>query len=206
VDPKDENRAFCCGTRPPLRREHRARGVPHGRRRQDLEEGALQGREHRGGGLWPSTRATRKRSTPYCGASRQGAVGRTVRGRGRAAGCFKSTDGGDTWKHLTKGLAPTPEGLGRIGLDVSRSDPKCLFRHRRRCPSGGRAVPLRRCRGETGSEVNADSRLWGSWQRLRRGQDRPEEQGHPLRPPTSVCISPPTAAKSSTCFKGGPRW
>ncbi len=38
---------------------------------------------------------------------------------GKGSGLYRSTDGGETWARLTKGL---PEGLiGRIGLDVSRS-------------------------------------------------------------------------------------
>jgi len=44
---------------------------------------------------------------------------------GPGSGLFKSTDGGTTWKQLTKGL-PT-EGLGRIGIDVSQSNPNILY-------------------------------------------------------------------------------
>jgi photosystem II stability/assembly factor-like uncharacterized protein len=44
---------------------------------------------------------------------------------GPNSGIFKTTDGGKTWKKLTKGL---PAGdLGRIGLAISRSNPRILM-------------------------------------------------------------------------------
>ncbi len=46
---------------------------------------------------------------------------------GKGSGLFHSTDGGATWAPLTRGL-PTPEqGLGRIGIAVSPSDPRRLY-------------------------------------------------------------------------------
>jgi photosystem II stability/assembly factor-like uncharacterized protein len=44
---------------------------------------------------------------------------------GPGSGIYKSTDGGDTWVKLTKGL-PTVE-MGRIGLDVSPVDPNLIY-------------------------------------------------------------------------------
>ncbi|OGD30340.1 MAG: hypothetical protein A2Y56_08975 [Candidatus Aminicenantes bacterium RBG_13_63_10] len=44
---------------------------------------------------------------------------------GRGSGLFKSTDGGETWRRLTKDL---PGGVvGRIGIDVSRSQPHVVY-------------------------------------------------------------------------------
>lgn len=44
---------------------------------------------------------------------------------GAGSGLFKSTDGGESWKRLTKDL---PEGiLGRIGIAVSRSNPDVIY-------------------------------------------------------------------------------
>jgi photosystem II stability/assembly factor-like uncharacterized protein len=40
-------------------------------------------------------------------------------------GIYKSTDGGETWKHVTAGL---PDDLiGKIDIDISRSNPKVLY-------------------------------------------------------------------------------
>ena len=47
--------------------------------------------------------------------------------QGANSGMFKSTDGGDSWKPLTKGLPTFAEGLGRIGIAVSPSEPKRLY-------------------------------------------------------------------------------
>src|SRR6266852_3205398 len=43
------------------------------------------------------------------------------------SGLFKSTDGGNTWKQLTKGLPTAEDGLGRIGVAVARSQPNRLY-------------------------------------------------------------------------------
>jgi photosystem II stability/assembly factor-like uncharacterized protein len=46
-------------------------------------------------------------------------------GGGPGSGIWKSSDAGDTWAELTRGL---PEGdLGRIGLDISLSQPNTLY-------------------------------------------------------------------------------
>ena len=46
-------------------------------------------------------------------------------GGGPGSGIYKTTDGGETWRKLTKGL---PEGdTGRIGLDIYRKDPRILY-------------------------------------------------------------------------------
>ena len=44
---------------------------------------------------------------------------------GRGSGIHKSTDGGRTWRKLTKGL-PT-EHVGRIGLDIYRKSPNVIY-------------------------------------------------------------------------------
>jgi len=44
---------------------------------------------------------------------------------GPGSGLYRSTDGGETWQRLAKGL---PEGvMGRIGVDVSRSNPNVVY-------------------------------------------------------------------------------
>jgi photosystem II stability/assembly factor-like uncharacterized protein len=43
------------------------------------------------------------------------------------SGLFKSTDGGNTWHPLTKGLPAAAEDLGRIGIAVAPSQPNRLY-------------------------------------------------------------------------------
>ncbi len=45
-------------------------------------------------------------------------------GGGAGSGIYKTTDGGDTWVELTNGIPPGDKG--RIGLAISRSDPRIL--------------------------------------------------------------------------------
>jgi photosystem II stability/assembly factor-like uncharacterized protein len=79
--------------------------------------------------------------------------------QGRTSGLYKSTDGGTTWRQLTKGL-PTPEqGLGRIGFDVAASDPKRLYAMVDAPQLGG--VYRSDDAGESWQRVNSERRVWG---------------------------------------------
>ena len=46
---------------------------------------------------------------------------------GPNSGLFKSTDGGTTWTQLTGGLPTTADGLGRLGIGISPSNPRRIF-------------------------------------------------------------------------------
>ncbi len=46
---------------------------------------------------------------------------------GPGSGLYKSTDGGATWRQLTRGLPTFDDGLGRIGITVAPSDPNRLY-------------------------------------------------------------------------------
>ncbi len=45
---------------------------------------------------------------------------------GRNSGIHKSVDGGSTWRRLTGGL-PTGDAIGRIGIDISASNPAVVY-------------------------------------------------------------------------------
>ena len=45
---------------------------------------------------------------------------------GDGSGVWKSLDGGDSWNELTVGL-PTGDDVGRIGIDISKSNPEVLY-------------------------------------------------------------------------------
>lgn len=71
-------------------------------------------------------------------------------------GVYKSTDGGETWKHITAGL-PQPL-IGKIDLDIARSNPKVLYAMvEGRGPQGG--LYRSSDAGETWTLVNNAQRL-----------------------------------------------
>jgi photosystem II stability/assembly factor-like uncharacterized protein len=121
--------------------------------------------------------------------------------QGSTSGLFKSTDGGDTWKPLTKGLPSAEERLGRIGFDVSRTDPKCLYAMVDAPKLGG--VYRSDDGGESWRLVNNEQRLWG------RGSDFAEVKIDPKNKEiiyvANTCAYKSTdGGKSFTAFKGAP--
>jgi photosystem II stability/assembly factor-like uncharacterized protein len=46
---------------------------------------------------------------------------------GPSCGIYKTIDGGDTWTELTNGLPSPSASIGRIGIDISKSDPNILY-------------------------------------------------------------------------------
>jgi photosystem II stability/assembly factor-like uncharacterized protein len=75
------------------------------------------------------------------------------------SGLFKSTDGGDTWKPLTKGLPGASEGLGRIGIAVTPSEPKRIYATAEATKGAG--VYRSDDAGESWQQVNTDHRIGG---------------------------------------------
>ena len=92
--------------------------------------------------------------------------------QGPESGLFKSTDGGTTWKKLTKGLPTFAEGLGRIGVCVSPADPKRLYATVDASPEKA-GIYVSDDAGETFTRTNGESRVWG------RGDDFAEVRAHP---------------------------
>src|SRR5437870_9276351 len=70
------------------------------------------------------------------------------------SGLYKSTDGGETWKPLTKGLPGATEGLGRMGIAVSHSLPNRVYANVEAKKNAG--VYRSDDSGESWRQVNAD--------------------------------------------------
>jgi len=75
------------------------------------------------------------------------------------SGLFKSTDGGSNWHQLTKGLPADGDGLGRIGIAVSHSQPNRVYATVEAKRNAG--VYRSDDSGESWKQVNADRRIGG---------------------------------------------
>jgi photosystem II stability/assembly factor-like uncharacterized protein len=122
--------------------------------------------------------------------------------RGPGSGLFKSTDGGTTWRALTKGL-PTWEGdrLGRIGITVAPTLPSRLFAVVEARSTAG--IYRSDDAGESWYRVNADPRV------VARPYDATEVRVHPTNPdvvyvPTIVAWKSTDGGKTFTAFRGAP--
>jgi photosystem II stability/assembly factor-like uncharacterized protein len=75
------------------------------------------------------------------------------------SGLFKSTDGGNTWKQLTKGLPNAQDELGRIGVAVAPSQPNRLYVSVEAKKNAG--IYRSDDGGESWQQVNGDRRIGG---------------------------------------------
>ena len=91
--------------------------------------------------------------------------------QGKESGLYKSTDGGNTWKKLTKGLPTTEQDLGRIGFCIAPSDNKRLYATVDAGDYGG--IYRSDDAGESWVLMNKDARLWS------RGSDFAEIKADP---------------------------
>ena len=75
------------------------------------------------------------------------------------SGLFKSTDGGTSWRALTKGLPTAEDGLGRIGIAVAPSEPNRIYASVEARKNGG--VYVSTDAGESWKLINGDRRIGG---------------------------------------------
>jgi photosystem II stability/assembly factor-like uncharacterized protein len=122
--------------------------------------------------------------------------------QGAGSGLYKSTDGGATWRQLTKGLPTFEQGLGRIGIGISASNPKIIYATVDANPQMG-GVYRSDDAGESWRKLTGDGRLWG------RGSDFAEIKVHPKNSETVFVANVASykstdGGKSFRAFRGAP--
>jgi photosystem II stability/assembly factor-like uncharacterized protein len=122
--------------------------------------------------------------------------------QGPESGLYKSTDGGTTWRKLTKGLPTFEQGLGRIGIGIARSNSNIIYATVDANPPQA-GIYRSNDAGESWTRVSGDSRTWG------RGSDFAEIRAHTKNP--EIVYVANTASYVSTdggktfkAFKGAP--
>lgn len=200
VDPKDENRLFVAVLGHPYG-PNTERGVYHSTDGGRTFERVLYKDENTGAMQVEFDPGNSKVVYADLWAGRQGPW-ENGSWQGKESGLFKSADGGNTWKKLTVGLPTIEQGLGRIGIAISRSDPKRLYATVDANEKFG-GIYSSNDAGESWTLVNTDPRLWG------RGSDFAELKVHP-NDPNTIFVANTASYKSSdggktfTGFKGAP--
>src|SRR5205085_2873963 len=121
--------------------------------------------------------------------------------QGPGSGLFRSSDGGATWRSLTKGLPTAAQGLGRTGFAIAPSDRTRLYATVDAPQLGG--IYRSDDAGESWTRINSEPRLWG------RGFDFAEVRVDPKDPNTVYVANTSTyrstdGGKTFTCIKGSP--
>ena len=80
---------------------------------------------------------------------------------GAGSGLYKSTDGGSTWKQLTNGLPGFEQGLSRLQIAISPSEPTRLYLNVSTYKGDAGGVYRSNDAGESWSRITADERIWG---------------------------------------------
>ncbi len=121
--------------------------------------------------------------------------------QGPGSGLYKSTDGGNSWRQLTKGLPTFEQGLGRIGFTIAPSDPRRLYATVDAPQLGG--IYRSDDAGDSWQRVNSERRVWG------RGSDFAEVKVDPKNKEVIYVANTSTyrsmdGGKTFTAWKGAP--
>ncbi|MFI5114655.1 MAG: glycoside hydrolase, partial [Terriglobales bacterium] len=120
---------------------------------------------------------------------------------GPGSGLYKSTDGGNSWHQLTKGLPGEADGLGRVGLGLAPSAPNRMYAWVDAKKSGG--IYRSDDAGESWQLVNTEERVSG------RGDDFACVRVDPRNKDVIYVANTSTykstdAGKNFTAIKGAP--
>ncbi|MBO3697697.1 sialidase family protein [Roseivirga sp. E12] len=113
---------------------------------------------------------------------------------GPNSGFYKSTDGGENWRKITKGLPGAEQGLGRIGVGIAPSNSNIMFATVDARQNGG--IYKSTDAGESWAFLHGNRRLWG------RGGDFAEVKVHPTNPDRIYVAN----VASYTSADGGKTW
>ncbi len=80
--------------------------------------------------------------------------------QGPGSGLYKSTDGGTTWRPLSRGLPAFADGLGRIGIGIAPSDSSRIYAWVAASEKAG-GIFRSDDAGESWQRVNTEERIWG---------------------------------------------
>ncbi|MBS1507766.1 MAG: glycoside hydrolase [Bacteroidetes bacterium] len=121
--------------------------------------------------------------------------------QGKESGLYKSTDGGSTWRKITKGLPTVDQGLGRMGFCIAPSNSNRMYATVDAGDYGG--IYRSEDAGESWARVSADGRHWS------RGSDFAEVRVHPTNPDIVYSANVVTwksedGGKTWTGFRGAP--